>query len=388
MAVGGNGGAASSGPGGLGGNAIASATAVGPAAANSTATADGGNGSLRSFFGSGVATASSTGVSGTAAANALSAGGMLINLEAHSSSPVSGLTRSAARAGIATTPMDADSAAGTEAAAFTSGLPSDVQAAAFFNGNVDVRRNFNLASDPLAGPKSDVFGLVTMGGSYSEGGASNRIYTSSVNYAIDLGALTNPRQNLLVGLLDTRVEGTGFDSLNFQITRENVAVVNETFTDVTEAVEYFNNATLDLGSNAPANVSGNLDLVFSLSLTTNDAGAGFYFDLLFGNSTLGSGFLPGDFDNSGAVGNADLTLLLDNWGEDVPPTPAGWLGIAPTAPGVGNDELTALLDGWGDTLSGSGAFSAAAVPEPNAVLLAIFAAIFGLPMGARFRRCP
>ena len=101
MAIGGNGGNASSGPGGLGGNTMATATSVGNGAANATATADGGNGSLRSIFGSGIALASATGTSGSSAANALSAGGMLINLESHATAPVSGLSRASARAGIA-----------------------------------------------------------------------------------------------------------------------------------------------------------------------------------------------------------------------------------------------------------------------------------------------
>ena len=79
--------------------------------------------------------------------------------------------------------------------------------------------------------------------------------------------------------------------------------------------------------------------------------------------------LPGDFDGNGSVGNGDLTLLLDNWGDAVPPTPTGWNGLAPTTPGVGNDELTALLDGWGDV-----ADAASAVPEPTTLLLAVMGA--------------
>jgi len=71
--------------------------------------------------------------------------------------------------------------------------------------------------------------------------------------------------------------------------------------------------------------------------------------------------LDGDFDGSGAVGNGDLTLLLDNWGDAVPPIPAGWVGSPITAPSVSNDELTALLDHWGEALSnGAAAYVTAA----------------------------
>ncbi|QDT67872.1 hypothetical protein MalM25_07800 [Planctomycetes bacterium MalM25] len=93
--------------------------------------------------------------------------------------------------------------------------------------------------------------------------------------------------------------------------------------------------------------------------------------VLFQSSTVD--LLPGDFDGNGAVGDGDLTLLLSNWGNDVPPVPAGWTGAQPTAPGVGDDELTALLGSWGAS-AGSSAF---AVPEPTALTLVAFALLVG-----------
>lgn len=73
--------------------------------------------------------------------------------------------------------------------------------------------------------------------------------------------------------------------------------------------------------------------------------------------------LEGDFNCSGAVENADLTLLLNNWAAAVPPVPAGWTGTPqPTGPAIDNDELTALLNNWGSSV-GSGSESKA-VPEP------------------------
>jgi len=93
--------------------------------------------------------------------------------------------------------------------------------------------------------------------------------------------------------------------------------------------------------------------------------------------------LVGDFDGNGAVGNSDLTLLLDNWGDAVPPVPVGWNGYQPTPNAVGNDELTALLDGWGD-VAGAGSLAAAAVPEPTAWVLFAVAGML-LPIHRRNR---
>jgi hypothetical protein len=94
------------------------------------------------------------------------------------------------------------------------------------------------------------------------------------------------------------------------------------------------------------------------------------------NANFGSGtfMLPGDFNGNNAVENADLTLLLNNWADAVPPVPAGWDGTPPTSPTVDNDELTALLNHWGTAADGGGS---TAVPEPatglSAALLAIAA---------------
>lgn len=95
--------------------------------------------------------------------------------------------------------------------------------------------------------------------------------------------------------------------------------------------------------------------------------------------------IDGDFNNNGAVENADLTLLLNNWAATVPPTPAGWVGGPLTAPAVDNDELTALLNNWGAT-AGSGAgsdFNGSAVPEPACWILVMF----GLVSSGMLRRC-
>lgn len=85
----------------------------------------------------------------------------------------------------------------------------------------------------------------------------------------------------------------------------------------------------------------------------------------------------GDFSGNGAVENADLTLLLNNWAQPDTPVPAGWVGIPqPTAPAIDNDELTALLNNWGQSVgSGSGPTN---VPEPSCwVLGMVVACIIG-----------
>lgn len=81
--------------------------------------------------------------------------------------------------------------------------------------------------------------------------------------------------------------------------------------------------------------------------------------------------LPGDFNADGRVGNADLTILLANWGR----TDATWFtGDVDGNGAVGDAENTALLKYWGQSLAGG-----TAVPEPEsfALLLSLGFALVG-----------
>ena len=73
--------------------------------------------------------------------------------------------------------------------------------------------------------------------------------------------------------------------------------------------------------------------------------------------------LPGDYDADGSVGQADLNLVLLNWGTTGVPT--GWVN-EPPAGEIGQAELNGVLLNWG-----SGAAEPSRVPEPGAALLVL-----------------
>jgi hypothetical protein len=84
--------------------------------------------------------------------------------------------------------------------------------------------------------------------------------------------------------------------------------------------------------------------------------------------------LPGDYNASGVVEQADLDLVLLNWGADAATVPDTWT-IDPPSGNVDQDELDKVLLNWGTTPAAHGA---AAVPEPNT--LAILLAVAGLSL--------
>ncbi|MEM7576722.1 MAG: hypothetical protein AAF328_04525 [Planctomycetota bacterium] len=91
------------------------------------------------------------------------------------------------------------------------------------------------------------------------------------------------------------------------------------------------------------------------------------FRIAFGNGTFLP--LPGDFDGNGQVGQGDLNLVLNNWGEpsynDGPESFTGWVADYPDNL-VSQNELNRVLNGWGDTAPPD--FRGATVPEPAALL--------------------
>jgi hypothetical protein len=316
---------------------------------------------VRSNRGAAIAQATTHGASGNSMASALSGGGITTTLQSQSSAPTSGDTQAFARAGVGTAALDAADAAGVEAAGYGIGSPAPADVADFLAENPNSQPHFNVAGDSIPGATSDILGLVTLGAAYAPGASGNRTYTSSVTYAMDLSLLPNPRQNLLVALLDTNATGAGFDTLTFQIQREgaNPPIVDQTFNSVAAANAFLNDHVIDLGSNGVGNVAGDLNLVFSLSLTTNDPGAGYSFDLLFGNATFGSA----DFNSDGRIDGADFVI----WQRELGSGTTKAQGDANGDGAVNAGDLAVFKSQYGFVATTVAAANAA--PEPDAVLL-------------------
>ena len=133
------------------------------------------------------------------------------------------------------------------------------------------------------GPSPVFFAVDELGGAYSTGGTTLQTTTETVGLTVDLTKLASP-EDLVAGLFNATVVGTGFTSLTFTVTGDGVSLYSATFTDVGDAETFFTNHVLDLGSLTSLPLSGNtLNLQVSFSVTTSGPGSGFYADVILGD---------------------------------------------------------------------------------------------------------
>ena len=111
-------------------------------------------------------------------------------------------------------------------------------------------------------------------------------------------------------------------------------------------------------------------------LTTGSGGFDFRLPVGQGIGVInlaGSGSLLGDYDGDGFVSQADLDLVLLNWGDTS--LPLGWMaedqfdGVA-----ISQNELDGVLLNWGDGTPPL----LSAIPEPATVTLILTCSVFGL----------
>jgi uncharacterized membrane protein len=91
--------------------------------------------------------------------------------------------------------------------------------------------------------------------------------------------------------------------------------------------------------------------------------------------------LAGDYNNNGSVEQADLDLVLLNWGADATTPPAGWITNLPSG-AVDQAELDVVLLNWGAAGTIGGATSTA-VPEPATAVLYIIGLLVAVATGSR-----
>jgi hypothetical protein len=106
---------------------------------------------------------------------------------------------------------------------------------------------------------------------------------------------------------------------------------------------------------------------FSFQLNSDVSSAEFFSPNATLTVTLVS-LLEGDYNSNGRVEQADLDLVLLNWGNELSsPYAASWINDIPSGP-IDQEELDGVLLQWGNTVE---ELVPASVPEPPTLLLAL-----------------
>jgi hypothetical protein len=97
----------------------------------------------------------------------------------------------------------------------------------------------------------------------------------------------------------------------------------------------------------------------------------------------------GDFNGSGTTEQADLDLLLINWGKTSPPVPEGWVNQQPEGTIGGCHYCDLIFLNWGDSvdegsselerLGNGAALPMTSAPEPSALMLCALAVLLLVP---------
>jgi hypothetical protein len=247
---------------------------------------------------SALAGATGKGALGVVGGDAGASGGRFTRVAAHVAAPVieQGTVESRASVGTAAPPLPS-SPTQFQATAYALASPSLADTDAALGSNSRMR----AVIDPAA-----AVALMTVGGSSGKV-TGTQTYSATVGLDVNLNLPPGPH-DLLLGLHDAQVAGSGFTSLEFLVRRQGAVVVSQVFSDVPSALTYFRDNVVDLGSaGGGGGAAAAVDVSFTLSTSRANEG------LLAGLFLATAVTTPGDGNHDGNVDFNDLVILAQNY---------------------------------------------------------------------------
>ncbi len=164
---------------------------------------------------------------------------------------------------------------------------------------------------------ADVLGLGSMGGGFAGDSFEGEL---AIDSAIDMSLRLQPDQDsrsLILGLFGVESTGDGFADLSFSVTFMGQSLFDETFTDLADATNFFDDHLFNLGE--LNNEETLIDFQFDFSMNVNDPLDSFAFDFAFANADP-------------RMGNGPQALVLGggNGGLSAVPEPASGVALGLT----------------------------------------------------------
>lgn len=267
--------------------------------ANVTANAFGGNGRAQtnSVWGAAHGQATAEGATGTAWARAYNieafdlgiAGGSAQATAQIADNEVVSEARQAINAPIKPrSAPDATQATNFNAVVYMTGYPSESDAQAILGLGGGVADDFDVT-----GNKTDLFMMYTLGGGSPTNISASRTFTAYADLNInpfEMPAFT--QRNAMLGFVNPRYKGNGFDTLRIRYNWNGTNSIDTTFNTLTNALAYFDNNTIDLGTFPSHTNNLNYRMEITLDVTTANPNDGFWVDAVFGNTQFDAGKVP------------------------------------------------------------------------------------------------
>jgi hypothetical protein len=137
--------------------------------------------------------------------------------------------------------------------------------------------NANIAADFTGSPS--FFSVGEVGGGHSSAGTASETSTSTVTTSVDLSNLS-PTGDLILGLYDGDLVGSGVTSVSLTVSGNGVDYINDQNMTGAAAQALFTDGAFNLGALAS---SGGLNLSVSLTVVSDAANSGFYGDFILGD---------------------------------------------------------------------------------------------------------
>jgi hypothetical protein len=147
-------------------------------------------------------------------------------------------------------------------------------------GSIDAVLNANAAIKSAFGAHRKYFALGELGGGHSSAGTASQTSTAEMQMTVNLADLGAPGE-LVLGLFDGQVVGTGVTSVALSVTGDGVSLLSKSFTTAAAALAYFTDD--GIGGLLALPDTGTEALAITLTVVTDAPASGFYGDFIIGD---------------------------------------------------------------------------------------------------------
>jgi hypothetical protein len=157
--------------------------------------------------------------------------------------------------------------------------------------------------------EADILAIGSMGGRAGEisGGSASVVINNLFDLVLDVEDFYDDK-HLMIGFFGAQSTGNGFDEMLLDLRSGDNTIVDETFSTLQQAADFFDDALFEYGPMSELGDNFRLELEFSLTLS--DAADSFEFEFVYGNADPRGNPLKNNSGNLSAIPEPASGMLL------------------------------------------------------------------------------